>query len=78
MNIKQELIELCEIQVALWGKLRKETELIPNEDDASIVLKWNTFFKDNVKAVYKLTDTKMHIKEVEEQLIMKRELFYVE
>lgn len=78
MNIKQELIELCEIQMALWKKLKEEAELISENDDVSVVLKWNTFFKDNVEAVYKLSDTKMHIKEAEEQLVMKRKLFYEE
>ena len=78
MNIKQELIELCEVQMALWEKLKKETELILENDDVSVVLKWNTFFKDNVEAIYKLSDTKMHIKETEEQLVMERKLFYEE
>lgn len=78
MNIKQELIELCKVQVAFWEKFKNETELIPEDDDASIVLKWDSFFKDNVESVNKLIDVRKHMKQAEEQLIMNQELFYEE
>ena len=61
MTIKQELLELCQVQAAFWEKFRKEVELISDEDDISVIEKWNSFFKDNVEAVHKLTDTKMSI-----------------
>ena len=69
-TIKQELLELCQVQVAFWEKFRKEVELISDEDDINVIEKWNSFFKDNVEAVHKLIDKKMSIehKDVQEKI----------
>ena len=77
-NIKQELIELCDVQISLWQNLKNEVELISEEYDINIVLKWNSYFRDNVAAICKLSDVKEHIKEVENKLIMSGKLFYEE
>lgn len=68
-NIKQELIELCDAQISLWQNLKNEVELISEEYDINVVLKWNSYFKDNVAAIYKLSDVKNHIKETENKLV---------
>ena len=78
MNIKKELIELCDSMIAFWSKFKREVEEIPETDKVSIVLKWNSFFKDNVEAIDKLIKTRKHIEQVENKLIIKQELFYEE
>lgn len=78
MNIKKELIELCNSMIAFWSKFKREVEEIPETDKVSIVLKWNSFFKDNVEAIDKLIKTRKHIEQVEYKFIIKQELFYEE
>lgn len=78
MNIRQELIELCDSQIDFWSKFKRETEEISDADVVNIVLEWRSFFKDNVGAIEKLIDTRMHMEQVENELIIKQELFYEE
>lgn len=78
MNIKQEIIELCDSMIAFWTKFKRETEEIPETDKVSIVLKWNSFFKDNVGAIEKLIDVRMLIDQIRDKLVIKQELFYEE
>ena len=65
MDIRQELIELCVDMVGFWEQLKNEVELIPETKLDEVVHKWNTYFKDHVESVYKLTSAKEHIEEYE-------------
>lgn len=78
MNIKKELIELCDSMIAFWSKFKREVEEISETDKISIVLKWHSFFENNVEAIEKLTKTREHIEQVENKLIINQELFYEE
>ena len=78
MNIKKELIELCDSMIAFWSKFKGEVEEIYETDKVSIVLKWHSFFEDNIGAIEKLSKTREHIEQVENKLIIKQELFYEE
>ena len=76
MGIKQKIIELCDNMIAFWQQLKKEVEVISSEDNAELVCKWYDYFQEHSDTVGKLSETKLSIKEVERQLIIKRELKY--
>lgn len=69
MDIKQEIIELCNAMNIFWDGFQKEIEQIPNENQDDIVLKWKSYFPEHHDAISKLTFAKMHIDNLERELI---------
>lgn len=78
MDIKQKIIGLCDNMVVFWQQFKTEVKAIPDEDNAELVCKWYDYFREHGDTVEKLSETKWNVKEVERQLIMKRELKYEE
>lgn len=76
MDIKRKIIELCDNMVVFWQQFKAEVETIPDGDNAELVCKWYNYFREHGDTVGKLSETKWNVKEVERQLIMKRELKY--
>ena len=69
INIKQEVIELCNDMIIFWNGLQKEVEKIPDQNKDDIVIKWKSYFPENRDAISKLVVTKMHIEAIKEELI---------
>lgn len=78
MDIKQEIIELCNAMNIFWDGFQREIEQIPNKNQDDIVLKWKSYFPENHDAISKLIFTKMHIEELEKELIEHGVLRYVD
>lgn len=77
MDIKQEIIKVCDDMVAFWEQFKVEMEAIPNEDEVDIICKWHDYFQENSDVVARLSMTKRNINEVEMSLIMNGKLKYI-
>lgn len=69
MNIKQEIIEICDDMISFWDGLKRKIKQIPNEDTTEIVCKWNDYFPEHSNTTINLIKTKMDIELVERELI---------
>ena len=69
MNIKKEVIKLCNDMIDFWNRLEREIQSIPNEDKAEIVRRWNNYFPENSNTTINLINTKMNIEMIEKELI---------
>lgn len=78
MDIKQEIIELCDDMVAFWEQFKAEMEAIPSKDEADIILKWHDYFQEHSDVVARLSMTKRNINEIEKSLIMEGKLEYAD
>ena len=78
MDIKQEIIKVCDDMVAFWEQFKSEVKAIPSEDEADLVLKWHDYFQTNSAVVANLSMTKRNIDELERSLIMNGKLEYVD
>lgn len=76
MNIKQEIIELCNDMIIFWDGLEREMMKIQNQNQDDIVLKWKSYFPEHYDTISKLTFAKMHIDNLERELIEKGVLRY--
>ena len=76
MSIKQEIMELCNDMIIFWDGLEREMMKIPNQNQDDIVLKWKSYFPEHHDAISKLIFVKMHIEELERELIEKGVLRY--
>ena len=76
MNIKREIIKLCDDMIALWDGLSREIEAIPSGNEADIICRWQDYFPEHANLVGTLTATKRSVEEVKMKLIMKGELKY--
>lgn len=75
MNIKRNILELCDYMIDFWDGLAKEIEAIPNEDKAELVCRWYGYFEESMSSV-RFSETKVNVERVKEYLIMKGELKY--
>jgi hypothetical protein len=76
MNIKKEILELCDEMINFWDGLQREIEQIPNENQDDVVLKWKSYFPEHSDVVSKLSWTKMHVDNLQDELIMRGVLKY--
>ena len=74
INVKQEIIELCDAQINLWELLKEKINSISDNDKAELVLTWKNFFNDHTEAVQKLSDVREYTNEITKELIMTGEL----
>ena len=78
MNIKQEIMELCDSMIAFWQQLKKKVDAIPKEGSVELVCKWYDYFQEHSDTIGKLSNTKYDIEEVKNHLLMTGELKYEE
>lgn len=76
MDIKQQIIELCDSMAVFWDRLKKEIEATPNEDNAELVCRWHNHFEEHGDAISKLSETKFNVTQLEKHLITQGELKY--
>lgn len=76
INIKREIIELCNDMIVFWDGLQKEVEKIPNQNQDDIVLKWKEYFPEHHDVISKLSFAKMHIDNLERELVERGALVY--
>lgn len=76
MNIKQEVIELCNDMIIFWDGLQREIKKIPNQNQEDIVLKWKSYFPEHKDVISKLSFAKMHIDSLEREFIERGVLRY--
>lgn len=76
MNVKQQIIELCDGMAVFWEQLKNEIESVPNEDSAELVCKWHNYFEEHGDAISKLSETKYNVTQLEKHLITQGELKY--
>ena len=78
IDIKREIIELCNDMIVFWDGLQREVEKIPNRNQEDIVLKWKKYFPEHNDAIGKLSLAKMHIDRLEREFIERGVLIYEE
>ena len=78
MNIKQKIIETCDVMIDFWEKFKTEIEAIPNENEVDVICKWHDYYQMNSDAISDLIITRMRIDEVEKNLIEKGKLKYID
>lgn len=78
INIKQEIMDLCDISIEFWKRFKEEINSIPENDKVELVLKWKNFFVENNAMPLKLTETKLCAEEITKELIMQGKLFIEE
>ena len=76
IDIKQEIIELCNDMITFWDGLQREVEKIPNRNQEDVVLKWKSYFPEHHDAISKLSFAKMHIDRLEKEFIERGVLRY--
>ena len=74
INIKQEIIDLCDDFVEFWMQFKEEINAIADDDKAELILKWKNYFVDHNRTIAKLIETKLHAEGIERVLIEKGEL----
>lgn len=78
INIKQEIMDLCDVSVEFWKRFKEEIDSIPDNDNVELVLKWKNFFVENNAMTIKLIETKLYAETISEELIMQGKLFIEE
>lgn len=78
INIKQEIMDLCDVSVEFWKRFKEEINSIPDDDKVELVLKWKNFFVENNAMPLKLTETKLYAEKITRDLIMQGKLFIEE
>ena len=61
MNIKNMIIKLCDDMIAFQQKLKKEIEVIPDENNTEVLCKWDNFFEENIEPINELSDVKSYV-----------------
>ena len=78
MNIKKEILKVCNSMVAFWDTFEREISAIPNEDEAEIICRWHNYFQEHSDVVTDLSMLKHDIDELEKSLFMDGKLQYKE
>lgn len=76
INIKQEIMDLCNNSVEFWKRLGEEIDIIADDDMDELILKWRGYFVEHKDTVLKLTETKAHAKGIEDDLFENGKLSY--
>ena len=74
INIKQEIMSLCDDFVVFWNQFKEEINSIEDNDKAELILKWENYFVEHNRTTLKLIETKLHAEGIKEVLIEKGEL----
>ena len=74
MNIKKEILKVCNSMVAFWDTFEREISAIPNEDETEIICKWHSYFQEHSDVVTDLSILKYDIDELEKSLFMDKKL----
>lgn len=74
INIKQEIIDLCDDFIEFWTQFKEEINAIADDDKAELILKWENYFVDHNRTIAKLIKTKLHAEGIAQVLIEKGEL----
>ena len=69
INIKQEIMDLCDISIEFWKQFKKEISDIADNNKADLILKWKNYFVEHNEFALELSRTKMHAEMIEEDLI---------
>lgn len=64
-NFKSQVIELCDIQMEFWKKLKETLMETTSDNDIEVTSVYRKYFKDNREAVNHFTDVKNNIIEIE-------------
>lgn len=73
MDIKQNIIELCDEMMTFWQNLKEKMESISKEDKATVVCEWSNYFIDNSHTIGKLSEVKMNVDQIKEKMVMIQE-----
>lgn len=76
MDIKQDILNVCDDMIFLWDQLKAEIEAIPDEDVADIVCRWQDYFQEHADIIANFSMVKKDIEEVKRTLLMDGELDY--
>lgn len=74
INIKQEIMSLCDDFVVFWNQFKEEINSIEDNDKAELILKWENYFVEHNRTTLKLIETKLHAEGIKKVLIEKDEL----
>ena len=75
INIKQEIMNLCDDFVVFWKQFKEEIDSIADDDKAELILKWKNYFVEHNGTTLKFIETNLHAKDIQQVLIEKGELF---
>lgn len=78
MDIKQDILNVCDDMIFLWDQLKAEIEAIPDEDVADIVCRWQDYFQEHADIIANFSMVKRNVEEVKQTLLMEGELKYEE
>lgn len=73
MDVKQNVIELCDEMINFWQNLKEKIEYISKEDKTTLVCEWSNHFIDNSHTIGKLTEVKTNIDQIKEKMVMIQE-----
>ena len=76
MDIKQDILNVCDDMIFLWDQLKAETEAIPDEDVADIVCRWQDYFQEHADIITNFSTVKRNVEEVKRTLLMEGKLDY--
>ena len=74
INIKHEIMDLCDDFVVFWGQFKEEINAIAEDDKAELILKWKNYFVEHNRTTLKFIETKLHAEGIERVLIENGEL----
>ena len=60
INIKQEMLDLCDSSIEFWKKFKEEIEPIDADDKTELVVRWKDYFVKNHKYTVKFVEVKLH------------------
>lgn len=75
INIKQEIMDLCDNFVMFWKQFKEEIDSIADDDKAELILKWKNYFVEHNETTLKFIETNLHAKGIQRVLIENGELF---
>ena len=78
MDIKQDILNVCDDMIFLWDQLKAEMEALPDEDVADVICKWQDYFEENANIITNFSMTKRNIEEIKQSLVMNGKLKYVD
>ena len=76
MDIKQDILNVCDAMIFLWDQLKAEIEAIPDEDVADIVCRWQDYFQEHADIIANFSMVKRDVEEVKRTLLIEGELDY--
>ena len=69
INLKQEMLDLCDISILFWNQFKQEIDTNADIDNSDLILKWYDYFEEHPEFYSQLSRTRLCVKSLEKELI---------